>query len=94
MSASCPTRPTGLLESGHSNSDKLPFVAKSAAPLAYRIAAVYAWRGEKDQAFEWLERAYRQRDGALAGVKMDLLFESLHGDPRFKALLMKMNFPE
>ena len=69
-------------------------IAKHAQAWAYRIAEVYAWRGEKDQAFEWLERAYRQRNSGLAGVKIDLLLESLHGDPRFTALLMKMNFPE
>jgi len=69
-------------------------IAKSAQGWAYQIAQVFAWRGEKDPAFEWLERGYRQRDGGLASVKADPLLESLHGDPRFAALLEKMNLSE
>ena len=69
-------------------------IAKHTQDAAYQVAAVYAGRGEKNQAFEWLERAYRQRDGGLAELKVDPLLNSLHGDPRFKALLGKMNLPE
>jgi tetratricopeptide (TPR) repeat protein len=58
------------------------------------IARVYAWRGEKDQALEWLERAYVQRDTSLTWVKIDPRFRSLRGDARYKALLRKMNLPE
>jgi TolB-like protein/Flp pilus assembly protein TadD len=61
---------------------------------AYQIAEVYAWRGEKDKAFEWLERAYQQQDGGLSRVKGDALLKSLRNDPRFNALLRKMNLPE
>jgi eukaryotic-like serine/threonine-protein kinase len=38
-------------------------VRESARTAAYQIAEVYAWQGDKDQAFAWLDRAYRQRDG-------------------------------
>ncbi len=69
-------------------------IAKHAADGAYQIAEALAWRGEKDQAFEWLERAYQQRDGGLSEVKVDLLLDRLHGDVRFKALLEKMNLPK
>jgi TolB-like protein len=58
------------------------------------IAEVYAWRGEKDQAFEWAERAYEQRDDGITWLKIDNYFRSLRGDPRYKALLRKMNLPE
>jgi hypothetical protein len=51
------------------------------------------WRGEKDKAFEWLERAYRQQDGGLTSTKIDLLLASLRSDPRYTALLRKLNFP-
>jgi TolB-like protein len=61
---------------------------------AFQIAQVYAWRGEKDNAFDWLERAYVQRDGALQAIKIDVPLTSLRGDPRYKALLRKMNLPE
>ena len=68
-------------------------IASDAADAAYQIAEVYAWRGEKDRAFEWLERAYRQLDGGLASIKIDPLLASLRTDPRFTALLRRLNFP-
>ncbi|MGH8276711.1 MAG: tetratricopeptide repeat protein, partial [Steroidobacteraceae bacterium] len=69
-------------------------IAKHAQEAADQIAEVFAWRGEKDQAFEWLERAYRQRDAGLSYVKVDPLLANLRGDPRYEAFLRKMNFPE
>jgi len=67
---------------------------KYANDWAYQIVEVYAWRGESDKAFEWLERAYRQRDGGLTSVTYDRALTSLRGDPRYKALLHKMNLPD
>lgn len=67
-------------------------IAKKNDPFG--IAGVYAWRGEKDKAFEWAERAYRERDISLSWLKIDLDFNRLRGDPRYKALLRKMNLPE
>jgi tetratricopeptide (TPR) repeat protein len=61
---------------------------------ASEIARVYAFRGEKDLAFEWLERAYEGRDEDLYFMKGDPLFKNLEGDPRYKAFLRKMNLPE
>jgi TolB-like protein/DNA-binding winged helix-turn-helix (wHTH) protein len=69
-------------------------IAKHAQEAAYQIAEVYAWRGEKDKTFEWLERAYMQRDGGLVEIKVDLLLADLRSDPRYQALLRKMNLPE
>jgi tetratricopeptide (TPR) repeat protein len=69
-------------------------IAKDAQDAAYQIAEAYAWRGEKDKAFEWLERAYQQRDGGLSDIKFDGLLASLHGDARFAAMLQKMRLPE
>ena len=58
------------------------------------IARVYAWRGEKNQAFEWAERACAQRDTGITWFKIDPDFRSLRADPRYKALLRKMNLPD
>ena len=69
-------------------------IKKHAGDSAYEIAEVYAWRGEKDKAFEWLERAYRHNDGGLTDLKVDRLIDNLRGDPRYKALLRKLNLPE
>jgi len=61
---------------------------------ALNIAQALAYRGEIDQAFAWLDRAYRQRDFALRWINRDPLLKSLHGDPRWKAFLRKMKLPE
>ena len=57
------------------------------------IAEVYAYRGEIDQAFVWLERAYRQRETGLLGANNNLYLKNLHGDERWKALLSKLRLP-
>ena len=69
-------------------------IARWASNGAYQIAEVYARWGDKDAAFHWLDRAEQQRDGGMTLMKVDLLLKSLHGDPRFSALLRKMNLPE
>ena len=69
-------------------------IAKYAAEAAYQIVQVFAWRGDKDKAFEWLERAYRQQDGGLSDVVFDPLMANLRGDPRFAAMLRQMNLPQ
>jgi TolB-like protein/tetratricopeptide (TPR) repeat protein len=60
----------------------------------YGVAEAHAFRGERDQAFEWLSKAYDGRDPDLMFVKDDPLLISLRNDPRFKALVRRMNLPE
>jgi TolB-like protein/regulator of sirC expression with transglutaminase-like and TPR domain len=66
-------------------------IAKHAKDSAYQVAEVYAWRGEKDKALEWLERAHVQHDGGLITLSNDRLLESLRGDPRFAPLQKGLN---
>ena len=61
---------------------------------AYQIAEAYAWRGEREQAFQWLEQSYRQRDAGVTRLAIDPFLKSLHDDPRLKALLSRMKLPE
>ena len=68
-------------------------IAKYHADWAYQIAEMYAFRGEADRAFEWLERAYAQRDPGLSEMKGDPLLKSLERDPRYAAFLKKMRLP-
>ena len=68
-------------------------IAKYHADRAYGIAQVYAFRNQTDKAFEWLDRAYAQRDPSLMSTKIDPLLKSLHKDPRYAALLKKLNLP-
>jgi TolB-like protein len=58
------------------------------------IAGIYAFRGESDEAFKWLDRAYEQKDSLLYRIKFATELDNLHGDPRYKAFLKKMNLPE
>jgi len=59
----------------------------------YQYADIHAQRGEKDEAFASLDRAWAFRDPGLAFMKSDSWLEPLRGDPRYAALLRKMNFP-
>jgi TolB-like protein/DNA-binding winged helix-turn-helix (wHTH) protein len=49
----------------------------------YGIAQVYAFRNQSDEAFEWLDRAYAQRNSGLISTKVNPLLKGLHKDPRF-----------
>jgi hypothetical protein len=60
---------------------------------AYQIGVAHAVRGEVDAAFEWLERAYQQRDSGLAVMRTHRQLEPLYTDPRWPQLLAKMRFP-
>jgi len=60
---------------------------------AYQVAQAYAWRDQADMAFEWLDRAFVQRDGGLAEVKYDPALRKLRKDPRFQVFLGKLGLP-
>jgi adenylate cyclase len=61
---------------------------------AFQVATIYARRSEADLAFEWLERAYSQRDGGLTGLLTDAFLAILHDDARWEPFLEKMNLLE
>jgi TolB-like protein/class 3 adenylate cyclase len=61
---------------------------------AFQIAQAYAYRGDKDKAFEWLERARRQRDPGLGDLLKDPLLENIHDDPRWNAFLRTMGLAD
>ena len=80
---------------GHANESAAAlatFIERYAAGWAYQVADVYAWTGDRDRAIEWLERAWLHRDpGLLFLVRGDALLRGLHDDPRFSAVLRKLN---
>jgi serine/threonine-protein kinase len=61
--------------------------------VAYQIAEVYAVRGEKDKAFEWLQISFNEHDTGTLALLVDPLLKGLRDDPRYTALVAKMNFP-
>src|SRR5262249_54979305 len=61
--------------------------------FAYKIAEVYAVRGEKEKAFDWLQPSFDDRAAGMLGLLVDPLLPSLRDDPRYKNLLAKLGFP-
>ena len=74
--------------------DKLAELIKGYSDAsAFQIAEIYAYRGEKDKAFEWLDRAYKQRDGGCSQIVGDPLLRNIVKDPRYAAFMKKMKLP-
>jgi TolB-like protein/Tfp pilus assembly protein PilF len=67
---------------------------KFASIDSYGIAVVHAYRGEIDDAFRWLDRAYQEHNHDMPMVKTDPGFTNLRGDPRFQALLSRMRLTD
>ena len=61
---------------------------------AYQLAEVYSMREEIDLAFEWLERAFAERDPGVTHAKVNPRFRPLHDDPRWMDLLTKIGFDQ
>lgn len=53
-------------------------------------AQIYASIGEKDLAFQWLDKAYEERNPLLAYAKVMPNYDNLRSDPRFRALLHRL----
>jgi tetratricopeptide (TPR) repeat protein len=66
--------------------NQLSFVLNQKYVRPSYVAGIYARMGEKDQAFDWLEKAYRERDANLLFLKTDESWDSLRADPRFLSL--------
>lgn len=67
-------------------------ISKYSERVPHRIAVIYAWRGETELAFAWLERACQQRELTLGFLQIEPWFSSMRDDHRYRALLRKMNF--
>lgn len=69
-------------------------IAKNKTNAAFQIAEIYAFRGEPDRAFEWLDRAYVQHDAGLPDQLVgDPLLSSLEHDLRYAVFFKKMRLP-
>jgi serine/threonine-protein kinase len=68
-------------------------IANGRDQLAYQIAEVYAVRGEKDKAFEWLQIAFDEHDTGTLTLLVDPLLRGLRDDSRYKNLLAKLGLP-
>jgi TolB-like protein len=68
-------------------------IAKDGDFLAYQIAEVYAWRGEKDKAFAWLQISLNDHDTGTLSLLIDPLMRGLRHDARYDGLLAKIGLP-
>jgi tetratricopeptide (TPR) repeat protein len=57
----------------------------------YRFACLHAQLGDRDKAFEWLEKSFQQHDVGIARIKVDPKLDSLRSDPRFQSLLARFH---
>lgn len=82
---------------GHAAESKRALDTMLSSPTAvrasYQIAQVYAWRGEPDRAFEWLDTASEHHDAGIAYLKYDPLLRAIRDDPRYVPLLDKLHLP-
>jgi serine/threonine-protein kinase len=83
-----------LGDAGASDATLQTFIECCEAIAAYNIAEIFAFRGDIDDAFEWLERSYDNRDSGMSLILADRLLVNLHDDPRWEPLLDKMGFPQ
>nr|NIP17390.1 transposase [Xanthomonadales bacterium]NIX12180.1 hypothetical protein [Xanthomonadales bacterium] len=60
---------------------------------AYQVAEIYAYRGDVEEAFRWLNIAFDQHDGGLQEIKGNPLLRPLHQDPRWPQFMTMMNLP-
>ena len=67
---------------------------KYAVGSAFQVATAYTWRGEKDRAFEWLDRGYDQHDSGMIRLRYDPTLARLRDDPRFAALVKKIGLSD
>jgi TolB-like protein/Tfp pilus assembly protein PilF len=73
----------------HQEADRIlaRFITANQEAWAFQVADLYAFRGESDLAFDWLERALQQRDPGFSWILSDIDLRSLHDDPRWEPLL-------
>ena len=69
-------------------------IETSANDAAFQIAELYAQRGDHEAAFEWLDRAYAQKDVGVMVVKAHKAFDRMHDDPRWNDLLKRLHLED
>ncbi len=74
---------------------ELDKISQQREVVGYVRALLYLSLNNKDEALRWLEQGFKERDGSnISWIKVDPLLDSLHGDPRFEALVQKVVAPK
>ncbi len=69
-------------------------IAKDQSYATYQVAQVYAWQGDKEKAFEWLQMALDRHDTGLLSLLIDPMMKNLRDDPRYAEFLAKIGLPK
>jgi len=72
---------------------RLRDLSKDRYVAPYDVAVVYVGLGDTDQTMEWLQRAYEDHSAWLIWIELDLRFDGIRGDPRYRDLLRRMKIP-
>ena len=78
---------------GASDAALAELIEKDRNFLAYQVAEVYAWRGENDKAFEWLQVSLDNHDTGTLSLLINPLMRGLRHDPRYSGMLAKIGLP-
>ena len=73
---------------------ELKEISKRRHVSPHNMAVVYTGLNDKDQAFEWLDRAYEARSFGMTQLKVETVMDNLRSDPRFRELLKRLGLPE
>ena len=73
--------------------DQLKELAKRRYVSPINFVFIYVGLGEKDEAFQWLETCYQERDPQMTRLKVNPLFDPLRSDPRFTELMRRVGLP-
>jgi len=89
----------GYAESGYAGAwrqanEAEPAKHRDEAGVAWDIGANYALAGDRVHALDWLEKAYAERDPGMPFISCNPIFDPLRAEPRFQALLRRMNLPQ
>jgi eukaryotic-like serine/threonine-protein kinase len=84
----------GKRAEAHKIIDELIQSSKSGNVSPFYIAEVHSTLGERDQAFEWLEKAYQSRDDELGWILINPSLDNIRSDPRYADLLRRMGLPQ
>jgi tetratricopeptide (TPR) repeat protein len=85
---------SGQREQALKTVNELIGIARHRYVSAYSVAIIFATLGEKDQAFNWLEKGYQERATKMAFLKIEPCFDGIRSDPRFADLVRRVGLPQ
>ncbi len=83
---------SGNRERAQATLEELKFVAKENYVPAYSFAMIYNGLGEREEALNYLEKSFQEREAQISFIKVDTRWDEFRTDPRFMEIIKRMNF--